>query len=244
MLLYSAIILLITVFLCDLPLSDKQKERKRREKTLLQQLLQADYASFVLLMPGTITFLCGLQIGAENLDFSNTKVIALLAVGAALIVLFIVVEVFVVKHNPIFPRSFMCSVTNVAVMVGQFMMGITYNALIYFIPLYFQVVKGDNAIKAALELLSFIIAGVVGGFLSGIITRVTGHYKYLMWVSGAISIAGIFLIHSCTITTSNTIFYIYLAIFGFGCGIMMNSLVIAGQATVSEKQYVYITLVR
>jgi MFS family permease len=230
--------LLVTFFLCDLPLSEKQKERKRREKTVWEQLLQADYASFVLLMPGTICLLSGLQVGAENLDFSSTKVIVLLSVGVALLVAFIVIEVLIVKH-PIFPRSFMNSRSNVAVMLGQFTMGIAYNALIYFIPLHFQVVKGDNAIKAALELLSFIVAGVVGGFLSGVFTRVTGHYKYPMWISGGICVVGAFLIYSCTITTSNTLFYVYLAIFGFGCGIVMNSLVIAGQAVVSEKEYVY-----
>lgn len=204
----------------------------------MEQLLQADYASFVLLMPGTICFLSGLQIGGENLDFNSTKVIVLLTVGIVLVVGFILAEVFIVKNNPIFPRSFMSSVTNVSVMVGQFTLGIAYNALIYFIPLYFQVVRGDNAIKAALELFSFIIAGVVGGLLSGIFTRVTGHYKYLMWVSGAIGVAGAFLVYSYKITMSNTVFYIYLAVFGFGTGIIMNSLVIAGQATVSEKEYV------
>lgn len=233
---YSALILLITLCLCDLPLSEKQKERKRREKTLWQQLLQADYASFVLLMPGTICLFCGLQIGGESLDYSSTKVIALTVTGLVLIVAFVIIEAFIVKQNPIFPRSFMNSVTNVAVMVGQFMMGVSYNAAIYFIPLYFQVVKGDSAIKAALELFSFIVAGVVGGFISGVVTRITGHYKYLMWLSGTIGVVGAFLVYSCTITTSNTLFYIYLAIYGFGSGILMNSLVIAGQATVSEKE--------
>ncbi|OAD03364.1 hypothetical protein MUCCIDRAFT_81355 [Mucor lusitanicus CBS 277.49] len=59
-----------------------------------------------------------------------------------------------------------------AILIGQFAGGAVNNAIIYFIPLHFQIVKGDTAVESALELLSFFITAVLGGLLSGIVIRV------------------------------------------------------------------------
>ncbi|KAG2215926.1 hypothetical protein INT46_004182 [Mucor plumbeus] len=226
------IVFIIILVLCDLPLTNKEKERQRNEKTIWKQFLQIDYASFFLLTPGAVCFLIGLQIGGEELRFDTPTIIALLTVGPILMGLFVASEIWVVKQNPIFPRHFVMSINNMAVLVGQFAGGAVNNAIIYFIPLHFQIVKGDTAVESALELLSFFITAVFGGLISGVIINRTGRYQVMLWGGTALSVVGAALFQSCTIDTSNTLQYTYLAILGFGIGIFKNIFVVVGQAAV------------
>jgi hypothetical protein len=228
--------MIIIAALCDLPLTKKQGERKRGEKTLLTQLRQVDYASLLLLMPGAVCFLTGLQIGGEELVFNSPLVITLLIMGPLFFILFVISEIWIVKHNPIFPRHFVMSRTNMAVLAAQFTSGIANNAIIYFIPLHFQIVKGDTALQSALELLSFFISGVVGGLVSGIIVHKTGHYRILLWASAALCIIGASLLQTCTIDTISVVQYTYLGILGSGIGICKNMLIVAGQAAFVTRE--------
>ncbi|GAN02313.1 membrane transporter [Mucor ambiguus] len=222
----------IILLLCDLPLTRKQTERQRNEKTLWRQFRQVDYASFFLLTPGAVCLLIGLQIGGDQLRFDTPLIIALLILGPALMSLFVVSEIWIIKHNPIFPRHFVMSINNMAVLIGQFAGGAVNNAIIYFIPLHFQIVKGDTAVESALQLLSFFITAVMGGLLSGIVIHKTGRYRFMLWSSTALSTVGAALLQSCTIDTPDAVQYAYLAILGFGIGIFKNVFVVVGQAAV------------
>ncbi|KAK4516015.1 uncharacterized protein ATC70_010976 [Mucor velutinosus] len=228
----GVVVFAIIVVLCDLPFTSKQTERQRNEKTLWRQFRQVDYASFFLLMPGAVCFLVGLQIGGDQLRFDTPLIIALLILGPVFTSLFVVSEIWIVQHNPIFPRHFVMSINNMAVLAGQFAGGAVNNAIIYFIPLHFQIVKGDTAVESALELLSFFITAVLGGLVSGIVIRKTGRYRFMLWSSTALSTVGAALLQTCTIDTPNAVQYAYLAILGFGIGVFKNVFVVVGQAAV------------
>lgn len=231
----SVIVFAIILVLCELPLTNKQMERQRNEKTMWKQFCQVDYASFFLMTPGVVCFLVGLQIGGDQLGFDTPLIIALLTLGPALMSLFFIAEIWIVKHNPIFPRRFVLSVNNMAILVGQFAGGAVNNAIIYFVPLHFQIVRGDTAVESALELLSFFIAAVFGGLVSGIVISKTGRYRFMLWSSTALSAVGAALWQNCTIDTPNTVQYVFLAILGFGIGVFKNVFVVVGQAAVSAE---------
>lgn len=232
----SVAVFAIILVLCDLPLTRKQTERQRKEKTLWRQFRQVDYASFFLLTPGAVCFLVGLQTGGDQLRFDTPLIMALLILGPVLMSLFVVSEIWIIKHNPIFPRHFVMSINNMAILIGQFAGGAVNNAIIYFIPLHFQIVKGDTAVESALELLSFFITAVLGGLLSGIVIRKTGRYRFMLWSSTALSTVGAALLQSCTIDTPNAVQYAYLAILGFGIGVFKNVFVVVGQAAVPLEE--------
>ncbi|CAO0795302.1 unnamed protein product [Mucor circinelloides] len=231
----GVIVFAIILVLCELPLTNKQMERQRNEKTMWKQFCQVDYASFFLMTPGVVCFLVGLQIGGDQLGFDTPLIIALLTLGPALMSLFFIAEIWIVKHNPIFPRRFVLSVNNMAILVGQFAGGAVNNAIIYFVPLHFQIVRGDTAVESALELLSFFITAVFGGLVSGIVISKTGRYRFMLWSSTALSAVGAALWQNCTIDTPNTVQYVFLAILGFGIGVFKNVFVVVGQAAVSAE---------
>lgn len=212
------------------------KEEEKNDLTLFTQLRQVDYASLILLMPGAICLLVALQTGGEMLSWGSPLVLSLFGVGAFIILLFIICEIWVVKHNPVLPRRMMTSRTTLSIFIAQFGGGATDYAVLYFVPLQFQIVRGDTAVQSALELLSFFLAAVTAGLISGILISKTGHYRIYLWVGCVLSTVGAALFSTCTLDTDVIHQYAYLAILGLGVGLCKQSFVIAGQAAVPEKE--------
>ncbi|CAO3624742.1 unnamed protein product [Cunninghamella blakesleeana] len=232
-----AIAIIVFYFRSDMYVKEKEKE----DLPFLTQLRQVDYASLVLLMPGSICLLVALQTGGEMLSWGSPLVLTLFGVGSFIILLFIICEIWVVKHNPVLPRRMMTCRTTLAIFVAQFGGGATDYAILYFVPLQFQIVRGDTAIQSALELLSFFLAAVTAGLISGILISKTGHYRIYLWVGGILSTVGAALFSTCTLETDVIRQYAYLSILGLGVGLCKQAFVIAGQAAVPEKDLSLVT---
>ncbi|KAI8971622.1 major facilitator superfamily domain-containing protein [Mycotypha africana] len=230
----GAVIITLTLVFCKLPLTKKQKERINGEKTIWKQLTEVDYASLVLLMPGAVSLLAGLQLGGERLSFTDPAVVALLTLGPALIILFVVTEVFLIRF-PIFPRHFVMSRSNIAILACQFTGGMMNNAIMYFVPLHFQIVKNDNAVQSACKLLPFFVTAVVSGLLSGLIVQKTGYYRFLLWLGAAFCIVGSSLLQTSNLATPEYLLFIYLGLFGLGLGSIKNITTVAGQAGIAKE---------
>ncbi|KAL9546781.1 hypothetical protein MBANPS3_006489 [Mucor bainieri] len=223
-------------------------ERQRNEKTLWKQLWQVNYASLFLLIPGVVCLFVGLQMGGDQRRFDTPLVLVLLILGPVLMLLFVASEMWIVKHHDnlifSFGRHAVLSMHNMAVFVGQFAGGAANYALIYFLPLHFQIVKGDTALASAVELLSFFIPAVLGGGLVlGVVMHIKSCYRFMLWSSSssstALSVVGAALLQSCTIDTPNAVQYTYLAILGFGSGIF----VVVSQASVPAEDLTIATTV-
>ncbi|KAI8887724.1 MFS general substrate transporter, partial [Backusella circina FSU 941] len=234
------LVVIIAVF-CKLPPTEKQLERLRQEKTIWDQIKQIDYATVGLLMPSCCILLVGLQLGAEDLMFTRPEVLSLLIIGPILVISFIFVEVFFVKSNPAFPRNFMSSRHNVAVLIGNFMSGVMLNAFLYFTPLQFQIVKGDTAVASAIKLFPLFIGTTVGGLLSGVVMSRTGYSQIFLLAGPLCALIGSALFQQSTISTSLVVVFTELAVFGLGTGAFKNALVVAGQAGVPRKYLVIAT---
>ncbi|CAO3607967.1 unnamed protein product [Cunninghamella echinulata] len=212
------------------------KAKENNSLPLLTQLRQVDYASLILLMPGAICLLVALQTGGEMQDWTSPLVLTLFGVGTFVIILFVICEIWVVKHNPVLPRRMMTSRTTLSIFVAQFGGGATDYAILYFVPLHFQIVKGDSAVQSALELLSFFLSAVTAGLISGILISKTGHYRIYLWIGAVMATVGASLLTTCTVNMDVIHQYAYLAILGLGVGLCKQSFIIAGQAAVPEKE--------
>ena len=107
---------------------------------------------------------------------------------------------------------------------------------IFYIPLYFQFIRGESAIRSAVDLLPFLFTAVSAMLISGrLITY--GYYKY--WFIGGSSLTLIMSVclYTTEITTSHGKIYGYLVLGGIGLGsYAMNSGAI--MAAVVAKEHV------
>ncbi|KAI8073097.1 major facilitator superfamily domain-containing protein [Gongronella butleri] len=227
----SIAIAIIVVFFRN----DMYVNHRATELPLWTKIRRVDYASIAFLMPGAICLLVALQTGGEQLTWNTPVVLTLFGVGVLCWILFVVSEIWLVKHNPVMPRRMVLSRSSLAIFIAQFAGGATDYAMMYFVPLHFQIVRGDTAVQSALELLSFFVSAVVAGLISGILISWTGRYRIFLWIGCALTVVGSALIATSAVDTNIIHQYVYLAVQGTGVGLCKQSFVVAGQAVVDEK---------
>ncbi|CAO3586680.1 unnamed protein product [Absidia cylindrospora] len=199
------------------------------------QLRQVDYGSLLLLMPGAICVLVALQTGGEELSWTSPLVLTLFGVGALALICFVLSEIFLIKHNPVLPRRMVTCRTTMAVFLAQFAGSASDYAIMYFVPLHYQMVRGDTGVQFALELLPFFLAAVTAGLVSGILISKTGYYRIYLWSGCCFVVIGASLLQMSTVDSNVIHQYVYLAIMGLGVGLCKQSFIIAGQAAVPDK---------
>ncbi|CAO3594769.1 unnamed protein product [Absidia cylindrospora] len=133
------------------------------------------------------------------------------------------------------PRRMITSRTTVAVFIAQFAASASDYAILYFVPLHYQIVRGDSGVQSALELLPFFLTAVSAGLVSGILITKTGHYRIYLWSGCCFAVIGAALLATSTVDSNVIHQYIFLAIMGLGVGLCKQSFVVAGQAAVPDK---------
>lgn len=143
----------------------------------LDKVKRIDFMGAISLVAAIFAVLVGLDSGS-NLGWSHRMAIIPLAVSPALFAIFVYIEMRVASHpfapgHIIFERSkFACYLANFFGVAGQF-------SSYFFLPLYFQAVKGYSATMTGALLVPGMVAGVCGSIGSGWVMKKTGKYYWL-----------------------------------------------------------------
>ena len=92
--------------------------------------------------------------------------------------------------------------------------------MIYYLPIWFQAIHGDDAVFSAVHMLPMILTQVICVVLSGGLTKRIGYYMPFVWLSVLFMPIGIGLIHTWSTSTpeGKWIGYQILLGIGIGCG--------------------------
>ncbi|KAL6714356.1 hypothetical protein ACLMJK_007779 [Lecanora helva] len=95
---------------------------------------------------------------------------------------------------------------------------------IFYIPLYFQFVRGESAIRAAVDLLPFLFTSVLAMLISGRLISDFGKYKFWFIVGSCLALIMSVCLYTLKSDTPHGEIYLYLVLGGFGTGLYaMNS---------------------
>jgi len=103
------------------------------------------------------------------------------------------------------------------------------------IPLYLQIVKGASPTEAGLLLLPLIAGLMIGSLVSGQVTSRTGRYKIFPVMGSVLMVIGLLTMTRVGADTPLWQTDIYMAIFGLGLGMNMQSIVLAMQNSVDPR---------
>jgi EmrB/QacA subfamily drug resistance transporter len=103
------------------------------------------------------------------------------------------------------------------------------------IPLYLQIVKGASPTKAGLLILPLIAGMMAASLASGQFTSRTGRYKIFPVVGSILMVLGLLTMTRVGADTPLWQTDIYMAIFGLGLGMNMQSIVLAMQNAVEPR---------
>ncbi|MFC6012224.1 MFS transporter [Nocardia lasii] len=190
---------------------------------------------------GALTLIVGvvpLLIVAEQgrvWGWTEPKSLYCYGIGAGGLLLFVLVE-FLMKDAALIPlRLFRNSTFSIAI-IGGFLIGVAMFGAITMVPQYLQVVRGYSPTEAGLLMLPLVVGIMVGAQLSGLITKLTGHYKVLPVLGALILAIGCALFARIGYTGPMWQPLVYSAIMGFGLGGCMQTLIIAAQNAVSRTE--------
>ncbi|KAI1336222.1 major facilitator superfamily domain-containing protein [Xylariaceae sp. FL0016] len=209
---------------------------KKNPFIILRELhLHLDLIGFALLTPAIVMLLLALQYGGVDYSWSSSQIIGLFC-GAG--VTFIVWCLW--NHHkgekgllpfPILKRR------------AVYMSGINYTFLIatmygglYFLPIYFQAVKGVNAILSGVYLLPLILPQIAAAVISGSIVQKIGYVIPMALFGTILNTIGSGLFSTFQPGTTTGQWVGYSIISGVGRGSSLQMPMIAVQAAASPKE--------
>ena len=188
-------------------------------KTVLRKL---DLVGFVLFAPATIQLLLALQWGGVRYPWGSATIIGLFCGAGGTLIIFGLWERHIGEEAMI-PLSIIRRRIVWSSCATMFFFFGTMMVTVYYLPIYFQAVKGVSPTKSGIYLLPTIVPQIVMALVSGALVGRLGYYLPWSVASGVLlSISsGLFTTFTPQTSTRNWVGYQILGGFGRGAGIQM-----------------------
>ncbi|KAK1063389.1 hypothetical protein LTR74_009546 [Friedmanniomyces endolithicus] len=202
--------------------------------TILQQIGKLDLLGELCLLPSIVCLLLALQWGGSTYRWSDPRIIALFVVFALLALAFILVQILMPKTATI-PSSVLKSRSMLAGMWLTFCIASAMLAFTYFLPTWFQAIKGTSAVHSGIDTIPMVLALVVGNISAGQITGRIGYYTSQAYASALILPIGAGLITTFTPSTTSSAWIGYQVLLGLGIGLGMQQGNLAAQTVLARR---------
>jgi len=190
-----------------------------------------DWAGVALFAAGVSAVLLGIVDAGRAGSWSRIEVVALLVLGAAVLVAFVVVERRAVE--PIVPLRLFRSRMVVAAVVTRFLAGMAMFGALSFVPLFLQSVTGATATGAGLALTPFVLGWVVTSVVSARLVLRVGYRRVVL--AGMACLTGAFLLFTrWTSALTQGVVMRDVVLAGVGMGLVVVPMLIAVQSAVSR----------
>lgn len=194
-----------------------------------------DLPGTAVLISGMVCLLLALEWGGSVYPWSSAPLIGLLVTLGVAAVCFVGIQVWKQDKGTVPPRiikqqSVVCSAIYV------FSAGGALNVFQYFLPIWFQAIKGMTPFVSGTRVLPTTLGTVVFSFIAGIGVSATGYYTpFMILSSGLLASSASAVAATWRPSTSNATLIGYQIIFGAGAGIGIQQAHTAAQTVLSDK---------
>ncbi|KAG8156728.1 hypothetical protein KVR01_013333 [Diaporthe batatas] len=205
-----------------------------KNKTRREILNEFDPIGTIVFMPAIVCLLLALQWGGTTYAWGNGRIIALFVVFGVLISAFLFIQWRQQENATVPPRVVkMRSVWSGALFAAA--TGAAFFSGIYFLPLWFQAVKGSSAVNSGIMNLPMLISVVLFSLTAGIVVSLVGYYTPFMLLSTVLMSIGYGLVSTFQPDTGAGVWIGYQILAGAGVGFGMQQPLMAVQAVLSDK---------
>lgn len=202
--------------------------------TLRQQLAKLDLLGEFFLFPSIICLLLALQWGGSKYAWSNWRIILLFIVFGLTFIGFVLVQIFM-QETATIPTRVIKNRSIVSGMWWTICLSSAMMTLVYYIPIWFQAIKGKTAVGSGIATIPMVLAVVLGSISSGQLTARLGYYTPFAMASAVIMPIGAGLITTFDLHTSEGKWIGYQILLGFGIGLGMQQGQMASQTVLPRK---------
>ncbi|KAI9683361.1 MAG: hypothetical protein M1829_005433 [Trizodia sp. TS-e1964] len=209
-----------------------QQPKRAKTLTLKEKLSNFDPIGTALFIPAIICLLLALQWGGQKYEWNNGRIIALFVIAGLLIAGFVAVQIWKQDMATVPPRILKQRSVFFALWYSA-CLGSAFFIMIFYIPIWFQAVKGVSAVDSGIRNLPMILGVVIFSIVGGGLTTVIGYYAPFMILGSVLISVGAGLLTTFAVDTGSDKWIGYQAIFGLGIGLGIQLPLIAVQAVLS-----------
>ncbi|KAG0333639.1 hypothetical protein BG004_000754 [Podila humilis] len=205
-----------------------------------EKIKRIDFLGTLILLAAVILVLLPLSWGGTKYAWSSGIIIGLLCAAAVSIVLFVLVE-WRVAREPVVPIH-LFKIRNLwATYSSLFFGGMAFFMMFYYLPIYFQVIKGQSATIGGLETIPFVFGVLFSSVGSGLWTMKRGTFAFFPALGYMILAVGAGLGILFVQDTKRVVTVFVLLICGLGFGFTLQASTLAVQAAVKQKYMATVT---
>ncbi|KAI8941175.1 hypothetical protein NX059_002412 [Plenodomus lindquistii] len=193
--------------------ADKPSKRARAARL--------DWLGTIFILASMLPLVLAVNFGGRLFSWSSAASIVLFVLAAVFLVVFAVQQHFSLTTNErdrLFPMHFMTNGHAVLLAVIAAACDVYTFVTIYYIPLYFQFTRGDDALQSGVRLLPYIALLSAAMLANGAFMAKVGHYKAWYVVGSALALPATVLLSRVTIDTPTRNIYGFEVLLGLGSG--------------------------
>ncbi|KAI9806472.1 MAG: hypothetical protein M1833_003659 [Piccolia ochrophora] len=205
-------------------------------KTRLRQL---DWTGAVLIVGAMISGVMAISFGGITYAWESGRIIGLFCCSGVLFIVFGLQQYYAILttvEQRLFPLHFLKRKTMLILFAMTACAVTVVYTPIFFIPLFFQFVRGDSALDAGVRLLPFVVLLVAAVMLNGALMSAYGYYMPWYIFGGVFSIIGAALMYTVDEYSSVARIYGYTILLGIGGGAFCQASFSVAQAKVETRE--------
>jgi EmrB/QacA subfamily drug resistance transporter len=205
------------------------KRAAEKKVPLRERAKQLDLIGTSVFVVDIVVCLLALQWGGSKYPWSNWRIILCLTLFGILTIVFILIQ-WREGDNATIPFRIIKQRSVAAACWFVFCLGGHFFVLIYWLPIWFQAIKGATAFRSGIMCLPMILSLVVANTIAGGGTTAIGYYTPFYYGSVVFAAIGAGLLTTFEVNTGSPKWIGYQIIYGFGVGLGMQNALITVQA--------------
>jgi len=210
-------------------------ETKKVQKSLKEQFIMLDPIGTLCFLPSITCLLLALQWGGATYAWNSWRIILLFVIFGITAIAFGLVQYLTQKTTATIPGRVITQRSVAFACVFTFCVGSALMLVVFYLPIWFQAIKGDSAVQSGIKTIPTILALVVAAISSGILVQKFGYYTPFMYLSAVVMSIGAGMLTTFTVSTSSSAWIGYQVLFGLGAGFGMQQSNLAVQACLPRK---------
>ncbi|KAF4452446.1 hypothetical protein F53441_4726 [Fusarium austroafricanum] len=216
--------ILLLFFLPLKPVSGSLREKARK----------IDWMGVMASIAGIVLTVMAINSGGSMWAWRNVKTISILTIGIIMLLVFLVIEAFFARI-PIIPLRLFTKRSPTVLILTGFFHDFAWQSTQYFVPLYYQTVRGFTPLKSATLIVPFLLAQGMAGAASGPLMARYARYMpilrsgFTIWTIGA----GLKLLFNQQ--THTAVYIVVLVVEGAGIGWVHQPGLVALQANSADE---------
>ena len=209
-----------------------------KQTKLAEQLRRVDWIGSILFIGSTTSFLIPITWGGVSYAWDSWRTLVPLIIGIIGLIVFVVFEEYLAKE-PLIRMDVFKNRTNAASFFETTIHGMILWCILYYLPLYYETVKGETPILAGISLFPETFTVAPAAMVTGILITKTGRYRWAIWSGWTLTTFGCGLLCYLKVDTSTVAWVFLNLVSGLGMGMLFPAMAFSIQAATPSKDLAF-----